>query len=44
MAAPLPGTGLVAGMFATLQADGLGDEGTQALVKALEKAAGVEVH
>ena len=43
MAAPLPGTGLVAGMFATLQADGLGDEGTQALVKALEKLAGVEV-
>jgi len=44
MAAPLPGTGLVAGLFSALEADGLGDEGTQALVKALEKAAGVEVH
>ena len=44
MAAPLPGTGLVAGLFSSLEADGLGEEGTQALVKALEKAAGVEVH
>ncbi|MDP2674872.1 MAG: NAD(P)-dependent oxidoreductase [Dehalococcoidia bacterium] len=44
MAAPLPGTELVAQLFAALEADGLGDEGTQALVKALEKAAGVEVH
>ena len=44
MAAPLPGTGLVAELFAELEADGLGEEGTQALVKALEKAAGVEVH
>jgi len=44
MAAPLPGTGLVAEMFSKLEADGLGEEGTQALVKALEKAAGVEVH
>ena len=44
MAAPLPGTGLVAGLFSALEADGLGEEGTQALVKALEKAAGVEVH
>jgi len=44
MAAPLPGTGLVAGLFAALEADGLGEEGTQALVKALEKLAGVEVH
>jgi len=44
MAAPLPGTGLVAELFSALEADGLGEEGTQALVKALEKAAGVEVH
>jgi len=43
MAAPLPGTGLVAGLFSALEADGLGEEGTQALVKALEKLAGVEV-
>jgi 3-hydroxyisobutyrate dehydrogenase len=44
MAAPLPGTGLVADLFSALEADGLGEEGTQALVKALEKLAGVEVH
>ena len=43
MAAPLPGTGLVAELFAKLEADGLGEEGTQALVKALEASAGVEV-
>ena len=43
MAAPLPGTGLVAELFSKLEADGLGEEGTQALVKALEKLAGVEV-
>ena len=43
MAAPLPGTGLVAELFSALEADGLGEEGTQALVKALEKLAGVEV-
>ena len=44
MAALLLGTGLVAGLFAALEADGLGEQGTQALVKTLEKAAGVEVH
>ena len=44
MAAPLPGTDLVTGLFAALEADGLGEEGTQALVKALEKLADVEVH
>ena len=43
MAAPLPGTGLVAELFAALEADGLGEEGTQALVKALEGPADVEV-
>jgi 3-hydroxyisobutyrate dehydrogenase len=44
MAAPLPGTQLVAQLFAALEADGLGEEGTQALVKALEGPTGVEVH
>jgi 3-hydroxyisobutyrate dehydrogenase len=39
--APLPGTALVHQLFASLQADGLGGEGTQALVKALEKLAGL---
>ena len=36
---PLPGTALVHQLFAALEADGLGDEGTQSLVKALEKLA-----
>jgi 3-hydroxyisobutyrate dehydrogenase len=40
---PLPGTSLVHQLFATIEADGLGAEGTQSLVKALEKLAGVEV-
>ncbi len=43
IAASLPGTGLVQQMFSALEADGLGEEGTQALVKALEKLADVEV-
>ncbi len=43
LAAPLPGTGLVQQLFSALEADGLGEEGTQALVKALERLAGVEV-
>ncbi len=43
LAAPLPGTALVQQMFSALEADGLGDEGTQALVKALERLAEVEV-
>ncbi len=42
-ASPLPGTGLVQQMFAALEADGLGEEGTQALVKALEGLADLEV-
>ena len=36
---PLPGTALVHQLFAALEAEGLGEEGTQALVKALEKLA-----
>lgn len=41
--APLPGTALVRELFAAVEADGFGAEGTQALVKALEKLAGVTV-
>lgn len=40
---PLPGTALVHQLFAALEADGMENEGTQALVKALEKLAGVSV-
>jgi 3-hydroxyisobutyrate dehydrogenase len=36
---PLPGTALVHQLFAALEAEGLGEAGTQALVKALEKLA-----
>jgi 3-hydroxyisobutyrate dehydrogenase len=43
IAAALPGTGLVQQLFSALEANGLGEEGTQALVKALEKLADVEV-
>jgi 3-hydroxyisobutyrate dehydrogenase len=42
-ALPLPGTALVHQLFASLEADGLGEAGTQALVKALEKLGNVEV-
>jgi 3-hydroxyisobutyrate dehydrogenase len=42
-AAPLPGTALVHQLFAALEADGLGDAGTQALVKSLEKLGNVRV-
>jgi len=42
-ALPLPATSLVAQLFASVEADGLRDEGTQALVKALEKLADVSV-
>ena len=38
-AAPLPGTALVRQLFTALEAEGLGEEGTQALVKALAKLA-----
>lgn len=43
LAASLPGTALAQQMFSALEADGLGEEGTQALVKALEKLSDVEV-
>jgi 3-hydroxyisobutyrate dehydrogenase len=39
---PLPVTSLVHQLFASLEAAGLGDEGTQALVKAHERLAGIE--
>jgi len=39
VSSPLPGTGLVQQMFAALETDGLGEEGTQALVKALKRLA-----
>jgi 3-hydroxyisobutyrate dehydrogenase len=39
----LRGLALAHELFAELESEGLGEEGTQALVKALEKAAGVEV-
>lgn len=41
--APLPGTMLVHELFALLEDEGRGGEGTQALVKALESLAGVTV-
>jgi len=40
---PVLATSLVFNLYRTLQADGLGAEGNHALVKALEKLAGVEV-
>jgi 3-hydroxyisobutyrate dehydrogenase len=40
---PLPGTALVHQLFLALEAEGLGEEGTQALVKTLEKLAGASV-
>jgi 3-hydroxyisobutyrate dehydrogenase len=42
-ALPLPATALVAQLFATVEADGHRDAGTQALVKALEKLGDVSV-
>jgi 3-hydroxyisobutyrate dehydrogenase len=40
---PLPGTGLVHQLFAAVEAENLGGEGVQALAKAVEKLAGVQV-
>lgn len=40
---PLPATALVHQLFASVQADGLAEAGTQALVKALEKLGAVQV-
>ena len=42
-ATPLPATALVHQLFAALEAEGLGELGTQALVKALEKLANATV-
>ncbi|MPZ50913.1 MAG: NAD-binding protein [Dehalococcoidia bacterium] len=42
-ALPLPGTALVSQLYASLEAEGLGEEGTQALVKSLEKLGNVRV-
>jgi 3-hydroxyisobutyrate dehydrogenase len=42
-ALPLPATSLVAQLFASVEADGQREEGTQALVKALEKLGDVRV-
>jgi 3-hydroxyisobutyrate dehydrogenase len=41
--APLPGTALVHQLYTSLEAAGLSDEGNQALVKALERLAEIEV-
>ncbi len=43
LALPLPATSLLHHLYNTLEAQGLGDEGAQALVKSLEALAGVEV-
>lgn len=42
MKLPLPTTSMVHQMYASLEAEGLGNEGTQALVKVYEKLAGTE--
>jgi len=39
---PLPGTSLVHQMYAALEAEGRGEEGTQALVRVYERLAGIE--
>ena len=39
---PVPSSSFVHQMYASLEADGRGDEGTQALVRVYEKLAGVE--
>jgi 3-hydroxyisobutyrate dehydrogenase len=43
LSVPLPGTALAHQLYAALEAEGRGDEGTQALVRAFEKLAGLEV-
>lgn len=40
---PMLGTGMIFQLYRTLQADGLGEEGNHALIKAIERLAGVEV-
>jgi 3-hydroxyisobutyrate dehydrogenase len=43
MGVPVMGTSMVFNLYRTLQAQGLGDEGNHALIKALEKMTGLEV-
>jgi 3-hydroxyisobutyrate dehydrogenase len=43
MGVPVLGTSLVFNLYRTLQADGLGGDGNHALIKALERLAGIEV-
>ena len=43
MGVPVLGTSLIFNLYRTLQADGLGGDGNHALVKALERLAGIEV-
>ncbi len=43
LGAPLPGTALIFQLYRTLQAQGLGEEGNHALVKALEHLAGFQI-
>jgi 3-hydroxyisobutyrate dehydrogenase len=43
MGVPVLGTSLIFNLYRTLQADGLGGEGNHALIKALERLAGIEV-
>src|SRR5690606_7819428 len=43
MGIPLMATSLVFNLYRTLQKDGLGEEGNHALVKALEKLAGITI-
>lgn len=40
---PLPATALVQQMFRTVEAEGLSEKGTQALIKAMEKIAGYKI-
>jgi 3-hydroxyisobutyrate dehydrogenase len=40
---PMPATALVSQLYASVEADGHGEAGTQALVKALEKLGNVKV-
>lgn len=43
MGIPMLATGLIFNLYRTLQADGLGSEGNHALVKALERMAGITI-
>lgn len=43
MGLPLPATSLIFNLYRVVQQDGLGGEGNHALIKALEKLAGIEV-